>query len=234
MKHFLFDVDGTLTPARSKIDKDFKKFFADWTTFQKKEGNEVFLVTGSDKEKTVEQIGIDLYRHMNGVYQNSGNQLFVRNSLIKQSNWQISAHLRLDILIKLESSPWYGKASNNIEERIGTANISSLGRSASKGLREKYYKWDCIAKERESIVEYLSIRYPKLEFAIGGEISIDIYPKGRDKSQVLNDMPNKESTIFFGDRCKMGQNDYGIYTKAGRSHHVKDYKETEYVIKSYY
>ena len=30
----------------------------------------------------IEQIGIDLYRHMNGVYQNSGNQLFIRNSLI--------------------------------------------------------------------------------------------------------------------------------------------------------
>ena len=54
MKHFLFDVDGTLTPARSKIDKKFKKFFANWTTFQKEEGNEVFLVTGSEKEKTVE------------------------------------------------------------------------------------------------------------------------------------------------------------------------------------
>ena len=234
MKHFLFDVDGTLTPPRSKIDKDFKKFFASWVNYQRAEGNEVFLVTGSDKQKTVEQIGTDLYRHVNGVYQNSGNQLFIRNSLIKQSKWQISAHLRLDILIRLEKSPWHGKASNNIEERVGSANISALGRSASKGLREKYYQWDRIAKERESIVEYLSIRYPKLEFAIGGEISIDIYPKGRDKSQVLNDMPNKENTIFFGDRCEIGQNDYGIYTKAGRSHHVKDYKETEYVIKSYY
>ncbi len=106
MKHFLFDVDGTLTPARSKIDKKFKKFFADWTTFQKEEGNEVFLVTGSDKEKTVEQIGIDLYRHMNGVYQNSGNQLFVRNSLIKQSNWQISAHLMWVEPIRLRKRPW--------------------------------------------------------------------------------------------------------------------------------
>ena len=234
MKHFLFDVDGTLTPARSKIDKEFQKFFADWVTYQKGQGNEVFLVTGSDKVKTIEQIGLSLYRHVNGVYQNSGNQLFIRNSLIKQSEWQIPAHLRLDVLIRLERSPWYGRASINIEERIGSVNISSVGRAASKELREKYYQWDCKEKERQSIIEYLSIRYPRLDFAIGGEISIDIYPKGKDKSQVLDDMLEKQNTIFFGDRCEIGENDYTIYSKAARGHSVKSFKETECVIKSYY
>jgi phosphomannomutase len=233
MKHFLFDIDGTLTPTREKIDKEFEKFFAGWVTYQKEHGNEVFLVTGSDQPKTIEQIGLSLYRHVSGVYQNSGNQLFIRSSLIKQSEWEMSAHLRLDALARLERSPWYGKASVNIEERIGSTNISSVGRTASKELRKKYYQWDCEEKERQSIIQHLSIRHPKLDFAIGGEISIDIYPKGKDKSQVLEDMLEKESTIFFGDRCNIGENDYTIHSKAARGHAVKSFKETERVIKTY-
>ena len=53
---FLFDVDGTLTPSRQKIDKEFSKFFSN---FCKK--NEVFLVTGSDRDKTIQQLGKTLY-----------------------------------------------------------------------------------------------------------------------------------------------------------------------------
>ena len=43
--NFLFDIDGTLTPSRSVIDKDFKIFFLKWM-----ENKSVYLVTGSDKE----------------------------------------------------------------------------------------------------------------------------------------------------------------------------------------
>ena len=30
MHKFIFDVDGTLTPSRGKIDDDFKKFFVEF------------------------------------------------------------------------------------------------------------------------------------------------------------------------------------------------------------
>ena len=45
---FIFDVDGTLTPSRGKIDLEFKTFF---DTFCKL--NDVYLVTGSDRDKTI-------------------------------------------------------------------------------------------------------------------------------------------------------------------------------------
>ena len=82
MINYLFDVDGTLTSARTVIDKDFKKFFGNWITKIRGQGDAVFLVTGSDKLKTVEQVGLDIYRCVNGVYQNCGNQLFIRNHLL--------------------------------------------------------------------------------------------------------------------------------------------------------
>lgn len=74
-------------------------------------------------------------------------------------------------------------------------NISTVGRRASTELRKQYYEWDKENKERESIVSKLSYMYRDLEFSIGGDISIDIYPKGKDKSQVLHDM--KGQSVFL-------------------------------------
>ena len=58
MKKFIFDVDGTLTPSRQIIDEEFLSFFFRFTF-----NNEVYLVTGSDREKTIEQITLELYHN---------------------------------------------------------------------------------------------------------------------------------------------------------------------------
>ena len=231
--NYLFDVDGTLTEPRQKITKEFKKFFADWTTDKIKNGDAVILVTGSDSQKTKEQLGSALWRHVTASYQNCGNQMYARGRLLKESKWRMSALLHLDILTLIETSPYYGKAENNIEERVGMINISTVGRSADNKLRKAYFTWDQTVGERKKIVEILGMRYPRLEFSIGGEISIDIYPKGKDKSQVLEDWTDSK-TVFFGDSCHEGGNDYSIAQKSDRFHQVSDPKETEYVLKSYY
>ena len=48
---FIFDVDGTLTPSRQKMDEAFKRFFSRFAS-----RNFVYLVTGSDKDKTMELV----------------------------------------------------------------------------------------------------------------------------------------------------------------------------------
>ena len=45
-KVYAFDVDGTLTPSRLHIDEKFRDFFLKFM-----QTNDVYLVTGSDKEK---------------------------------------------------------------------------------------------------------------------------------------------------------------------------------------
>ena len=222
--NYLFDVDGTLTDARKPIVKEFKDYFGKWVTFQRSKGNKVYLVTGSDRDKTVEQIGVDLWRHVDGAYQNCGNVYYEHGKLIRQSTWQMPVDLHYEILIEIEKSKWYGKADNNIEERIGMVNISTLGRSASAVLRREYYKWDNTRGERKEIVESLSGKFPDLDFSIGGEISIDIYPKGMDKSQAINDMDG--ACMFFGDRCEKGGNDHSIAINCSEYHNVNGWKET--------
>ena len=232
MIQFLFDVDGTLTNAREPMNPEFSKFFGQWVVKTQEQGNEVFIVTGSDKEKTLRQIGLPMYRLMNGVFQNCANQLIVRNRVLYESPWAISAHLRLDLLILAEKSPWYKQDVVNIEERIGMANFATVGINASKQRRDAFALWDAATKERKNNIEWLSLRYPKLEFVSGGQTSIDIYPKGKDKSQALQHMTGK--TIFFGDKCFEGGNDYTIAKKSEKYHKVNGWSETMFVLKSYY
>ena len=46
---YIFDVDGTLTPSRGRMNTEFALFFEDFVnTF------ECYLITGSDREKTLD------------------------------------------------------------------------------------------------------------------------------------------------------------------------------------
>ena len=53
----LFDVDGTLTPSRGQMAPDFKQFFKTLPDFN--------LITGSDVDKTIEQLTKQLYKLIN-------------------------------------------------------------------------------------------------------------------------------------------------------------------------
>ena len=49
--NYFFDVDGTLTPHRQKIDKEFKKFFENWATDKMENGDSVILVQAPIQRK---------------------------------------------------------------------------------------------------------------------------------------------------------------------------------------
>ena len=64
MVNYMFDIDGTLTPSRLPIDKNFESFFKQWLLNKK-----TYLVTGSDKDKTIEQVGEKIWTNVNCAYQ---------------------------------------------------------------------------------------------------------------------------------------------------------------------
>lgn len=225
---FLFDVDGTLTLSRKRIDPKFKDFFYNWVVTHQADGDEVYFVTGSDKDKTIEQVGEKIWQQVNGSYQNCANQLYSKGQLIKEFSWRLPDDLMWDIIGTLSRSQWYGTAKGNVEIRIGMINISTVGRECSSKDRAKYYKWDKENKERELMAKALKSRYPKIEFSIGGEISIDVYPEGRDKSQVMDDLEGE--SVFFGDSCDAGGNDHSISRKCSTFHQVKNWEETKRIL----
>ena len=79
---YIFDVDGTLTPSRSKMDYEFRAFFNTFCLV-----NDVYLVTGSDKPKTVEQITEPTYNLAKRVYNCSGCDVWEGKTHIRASHW---------------------------------------------------------------------------------------------------------------------------------------------------
>ena len=232
--NYLFDVDGTLTPSRLPIDKNFEQFFLNWM----KDKN-VYLVTGSDKDKTIEQVGEKIWLNVTRAYQSCGNAVYEKGKLIRQSDFKLDKELRRLLFTFNAVSEWPYKFDNHIEERIGLVNYSSIGRSCPQNQRDDYYKWDILNGERELFCKMVEKTFPELEATIGGEISIDIYPKGQNKAQVLSDLEGP--ITFFGDRCEPGGNDYPLVERLGQLNElynlsvtineVNDYNDTWKILK---
>lgn len=200
---WLFDVDGTLTPARKEIDPNFKSFFLNWI-----EDKRVYLVTGSDYPKTLEQVGEEILFNVNGVYASMGNSYWEKGSNVYDIQWDYPQALLDRLKTLVESSPYPVKAGNHIELRQGMINFSTIGRDCNQHQREAYFAWDTISRERENIQKQLLSKFNDIDVQIGGQISIDIIPRGKDKSQISArfDQP----AIFFGDHIHSGGNDMSL------------------------
>ena len=233
MKNYLFDVDGTLTPSRLSIDPEFKSFFKKWI-----ENKNVFLVTGSDKEKTIEQVGKDIWLSVTRVYQSCGNQVWENGKLIKENHFYISDELKNELKKYLNSSKWKERFGNHFEQRVGLVNFSIIGRDCPQNKRQEYYLWDKKHEERKKICQHIMSEFKNIEASIGGEISIDIYEKNKNKAQVLDDLNG--DIIFFGDRCEPGGNDFPIVEQIfwlideHTIHSVNDWTETHNILKNLY
>tara|TARA_R110001592_G_scaffold81569_4_gene242138 strand:+ start:645 stop:1334 length:690 start_codon:yes stop_codon:yes gene_type:complete len=228
MRNYVFDVDGTLTPSRQPIDKRFEAFFLKWM-----EGKNVYLVTGSDKEKTIEQVGEKIWNKCTRCYQSCGNAVYEKGKLIKENVFHLKDELNFILIDTLARTKYKARWGTHIEQRIGLVNFSAVGRDCPQDVREHYYAWDQKSKERDAICKRIMKELPKLEATVGGQISIDIYPKGRDKSQILNDLEG--DIMFFGDKCEPGGNDYSIVEKIKDTHivhRVKDWKSTMAILES--
>ena len=119
MKKFIFDVDGTLTPSRQRIDEEFLSFFFGFTF-----NNEVYLVTGSDREKTLEQITPELYYNCERVYNCSGSDVYEGDKNVYRSEWELPLDVERFLYDELDYSSFPLRNGNHIERRPGGVNFS--------------------------------------------------------------------------------------------------------------
>ena len=223
---YIFDVDGTLTPSRSKIDYEFRAFFNTFCLV-----NDVYLVTGSDKPKTVEQITEPTYNLAKRVYNCSGCDVWEGNTHIRASHWLLPEDAHEWLSIKLTESPFTIRAGLHFEHRPGMVNYSVVGRNADMEQRARYVAYDTFEDERNKIAKSFNKLFPNLEARPGGETGIDIAPKGSDKSQILIDFDPSDTIHFFGDRMDVDGNDYPLKKQIidndlGMCYNVYNYKET--------
>lgn len=124
------------------------------------------------------------------------------------------------------------KRGTFIEFRNGLINLCPVGRSCSQAEREEFAQFDEKHKVREKFVEALKSEFSGdfgLSFCIGGQISIDAYPVGWDKTYCLHYLPSKsfDKIYFFGDKTDEGGNDHEIFIdKRTIGHKVNSPDET--------
>jgi len=226
---YIFDVDGTLTPSRQKIDPQFEAWFSNFISREK-----VWLVTGSDYEKTVEQLGTEICESVATVYNCSGNDTWFKGKRVNSKPFEAPKELYDLMNGWLQTSNFPLRTGNHIEERMGTINFSIVGRNATLGERKLYVKHDLENRERESIAYQINLEFPDITATIGGETGIDIYRKRCDKSQILEDFDAPYDNIyFFGDKCEQGGNDWPLANKLKPKQvfNVRDWKHTWEILK---
>jgi len=241
-KIYIFDVDGTLTPSRLPMTKEFQKFFKEWI-----KENKFYLVTGSDLPKLQEQMCFyDI--EAEGIFTCCGNQFWLPNpsvpiqsaDLIYDNKFKVPRKLNKLLGTIMSNSQYPYRYGNHIEDRGSMVNFSIVGRDCTQEQREEYFEWDKQSLEREIIANAVKEKFPDLDAVIGGQISIDIYPKGNDKSQVLEHIEKRHSKgelIFIGDGIQNGGNDYPLAELMDNItdcdwYHTEGWKQTKEILES--
>lgn len=216
---YIFDVDGTLTPHRARVKPDFEIFFRQFVAKQN-----TYLISGSDISKINEQLPEDILNACRGVFGCSGAEFWQNGTQQYQKDHVFPDEMLKSFQAYIDNSPYPDRYGNHIEMRIGMVNISVVGRDATTAQRKHYSEWDVIAEERKQFVEQFNSIDQPYEASAGGQISIDIVPKGYNKSMAMGEILKREpdsALIFFGDRMAQGGNDKPLadaLEKAGPPH----------------
>jgi phosphomannomutase len=220
MEIFIFDVDGTITEPRQKITPEMNETISRFLYPE----TPVYLTTGSNHEKTVEQCGSLAFR-VDGVFACSGNAFYMGGERIFMNNWVPPQNVINWLKSEVAKSPYPTKTGNHIEIRPGSLNFSVVGRNADPSQRIEYRDYDFEHQERMKLVTKFTKKFPHLSAKIGGDTGIDIAPLGNDKSQVykylcpLLALLDVSVIRFFGDRMDPGGNDEPLATILSSSYY---------------
>ncbi|KAI0970254.1 eukaryotic phosphomannomutase [Xylaria arbuscula] len=243
----LFDVDGTLSPARRSASPEI---LATLAALRQKVA--IGYVGGSDLSKQQEQLGsadrpvtsmFDFSFSENGLTAWKLGQSLAGTSFIQWIGEDQYKELVNFILHYVADLDIPVKRGTFVEFRNGMINVSPIGRNANLEERLAFEKYDLEHGIRPAFIEKLKERFAHLDltFSIGGQLSFDVFPTGWDKTYCikhLEDEAKKPNGIeyktihFFGDKTFKGGNDWEIYTDPRvTGHSVKDPNDTLRILK---
>lgn len=183
MKALLLDIDGVVCEPQQPISEKMLRFLRGYKS--------VYMVTGNTYTKAVDLVGSW------PIFCNNADELRSGGLLI----WKD------EISPALPYIPPIRGMNNCMDWRSPRfVNVCPIGRYASKKARdESDNSW------REDYIKEIKGRYHGIEAVIGGQVSVDVYSRGADKSRAgkwLNDIGY--DFIFIGDKTDPGGNDYPL------------------------
>ncbi|KAK0469936.1 eukaryotic phosphomannomutase [Desarmillaria tabescens] len=219
-KLLLFDVDGTLTPARQTASPEMIQVLRELRT-----KIVIGFIGGSDLVKISEQLSVDgsnVVEDFDYAFAENGltayklggplqSQSFIK--YLGEDNYKKLVNFILHYLADMDVPV---KRGTFVEFRNGMINVSPIGRNATKEERDEFEAYDKIHGLRAAFVKVLQEKFADydLTFSIGGQISFDVFPRGWDKTYALRHVEDEgfEEIHFFGDKTYKGGNDYEIFT----------------------
>ncbi len=240
-KLIAFDVDGTLSISRSKIDSEMADLLK--KLLEKKQ---VAIITGGAftdiKKQVLDEIGENEFRNKNlTLLPTNGGGLYTFDG-----KWnEISCHhlsteekMKINKVLteidqadpELKDNISYGR---EIQDRDSGITYAALGEQAPTELK---HAWDPDFKKRIALQAKLMEKLPEFEVKIGGTTSIDITPKGMDKAYAIKELLKhfnleKENILFLGDAIYENGNDYPVFLLGVETIKVSGIEDTKKVIK---
>jgi len=250
-KILLLDMDGTITPPRGQISQEMISCLLGACR-----RIEVGIVSGSDFDYIYEQCGrqfvesgiaasiilmpcngtkVYKYDPDKGAYEQTYG-VMMREQMIAGSFRKLLIEIIKAQAEILESTD-ISASGRFIADRGSTLNWCFIGRDCTKDERLRYSEREDKDSLRHSAIEMVKKNLSgkmvaQLEFALGGQTSIDIFPKGWDKTFALIHFPNYKSW-FIGDKCEDGENDshlYNLLSEFGRAFKTKSPEKTIEII----
>lgn len=234
----VFDVDGTLTPPRSRMEEGMAR-----TLRQIVARRNVFLVTGSDIGKLQGQVDEDILAATAGVFACSGSELWRHGRLVRAMHHDFPAELVAFAEGLAAAADYPLRTGRHLELRTGALNLSVVGRNADRMQRRDYQIHDRRTGQRRAIAAAIEQRFPDYEAHCGGQISIDITPRGWNKGRIVREILERfegATICFFGDNICEGGNDMPLARALRRDsdrhrlHPVADHRETLAILREFY
>lgn len=197
--------------------------------------------------KLAQQLPDCVRANVTGFFPCSANEFIVDEQHIYRMEHVFSERLHGFLNDFVSASHYPVRTGTHLEMRTGTLNVSIVGREADHGQQQAYFNWDNEHGERERLIAQLIAEFPEYEANVGGQISVDITPRGWNKSRVQRELSERypgTQQIFFGDNMHVGGNDrpLGDAIKNASPHNkvysVEDHYDTwqilqrEYSVKS--
>jgi len=240
---FVFDLDGTLTPSKSRMEPDMGELIS-----RLLEQKRVAVISGG----TFYQFQLDFINILPGTPKNFNKLVILPTSGARMMLWKgdwheeyaedLSQKDKKRILAALDQTlktvdfkvpeRTYGPT---IEDRGSQITFSANGQKAPLEIKKV---WDPTREKREKIVAILGKLLPGFDSRVGGENSVDVTRRGINKAYGIHKLEQYlhipiDKMLFVGDKLMLGGNDYAAKTTGVDCIQVSGPEETKALIKGW-